>query len=186
MTRIRFAGSLVAVALILGVALAGDNLKSGPQAGQEIPGPFHPLNLTGAKAGEKNCLVCQNGSNPVAMIFAREVSEPLATLVKKIDAATGEHKDAKMGSFVVFLTDSEDLNKHVKDWAEKENIKNTILAVDNPAGPRGYKVAKDADITVVLYTNRAVKANHTFAKGELKEKDIDAILSDVSKILPNS
>jgi hypothetical protein len=186
MTKIRIAGSLVAVALMLSVAVAGDSLKSGPQTGDEIPGPFHPLNLTGAKAGEKNCLVCQNGGNPVAMIFAREVSEPLAVLVKKIDAATGEHKDAKMGSFVVFLTDSEDLNKHVSEWAAKENIKNTILAVDNPAGPKGYKVAKDADVTVVLYTNRAVKANYSFAKGELKEKDIDAIVSDVSKILPNS
>jgi hypothetical protein len=184
MTKIRIAGSLVAVALMLSVAVAGE--KSGPQAGEDIPGPFHPLNLTGAKAGEKNCLVCQNGGNPVAMIFAREVSEPLATLVKKIDAATGEHKDAKMGSFVVFLTDSEDLGKHVKEWAEKENVKNTILAVDNPAGPKGYNVAKDAEVTVVLYTNRAVKANYSFAKGELKEKDIDAILSDVSKILPNS
>ena len=96
MTKIRIAGSLVAVALMLSVAVAGDSLKSGPQTGDEIPGPFHPLNLTGAKAGEKNCLVCQNGGNPVAMIFAREVSEPLAVLVKKIDAATGEHKDAKV------------------------------------------------------------------------------------------
>ena len=171
---------------LVGGVLAAEAIKSGPQPGEELAGPFHPLNVTGPNAGEKQCLYCKNGTNPVAMIFAREVSEPLAVLVKKIDAATGEHKDAKMGSFVVFLTDSEDLNKHVTEWAAKENVKNTILAVDNPAGPKGYKVAKDADVTVVLYTNRAVKANYSFAKGELKEKDIDTILSDISKILPNS
>ena len=47
-----------------------------------------------------------------------------------------------------------------------------------------YKVNKDADVTVVLYTQHMVKANHTFAKGELKDKDIDAVVADVVKIVP--
>jgi hypothetical protein len=183
MTKIRIAGSLVAAALVLGVAWAGETVKSGPQVGEKIPGPFQPLHCNGENAGEKVCLVCKNGPNPVAMIFAREVSEPLTTLIKKIDASTAEHKDAKMGSFVVFCTDSDELGKQLKELAEKENIKNTILSIDNSAGPKGYNVAKDADVTVVLYTNQMVKANYAFAKGELKEKDIDAILGDVSKIL---
>ena len=37
-------------------ALAAD-LKSGPQVGENIPGPFHPLNVTGPTAGQKACLV---------------------------------------------------------------------------------------------------------------------------------
>jgi hypothetical protein len=89
-----------------------------------------------------------------------------------------------MGSFVVYLNDSEDLQKKLKAMAEKEGIKNCVLSVDNPAGPKGYEVAKDADVTVVLYTNRSVKANHAFRKGELKDKDIDAVVADVTKILP--
>jgi hypothetical protein len=36
--------------------LAGE-LQSGPAVGKSIPGPFHPLNVTGAKAGEKFCQV---------------------------------------------------------------------------------------------------------------------------------
>ena len=59
------------------------------------------------------------------------------------------------------------------------------MTIDNPAGPRGYKVAKDADVTVVLYQGRKVKANYAFKKGDLKDKDIDKILADVSKILPD-
>jgi hypothetical protein len=43
------------------------------------------------------------------MIFAREITGPLTSLVKKIDAATGEHSDARMGSFVVFLNDDENM-----------------------------------------------------------------------------
>ena len=43
---------------------AGEAVKSGPQTGEQVPGPFHPLNINGASAGQKNCLYCQNGTNP--------------------------------------------------------------------------------------------------------------------------
>jgi hypothetical protein len=178
------AGSLLSLALVLGTALAAESIKSGPQVGDDVPGPFHPLNVTGEKAGEKNCLFCSNGSNPVAMIFARETSDELTALIKKIDACTEKNKDNKMGSFVVFLSDSEGLADQLKKLAEKESIKRCVLSIDNPSGPKAYNVSKDADVTVVLYTNRVVKANYAFKKGELKEKDIDVVLGDVSKILP--
>src|SRR5262245_39740691 len=119
------------------------------------------------------------------MVFAREVTGPLTSLVKKIDQATAEHKDAKMGSFVVFLSDDEGLEKKLKDLAKREQIENTVMAIDNPAGPRGYNVAKDADVTVVFYTRHNVKVNHAFKKGELKESDAEQIAGEVSKILPD-
>jgi hypothetical protein len=177
-----FAAAVAAVALSLPVS-AGE-LKSGPQAGEKVPGPFHPVNVTGAHKGEKFCLFCVNGENPVAMVFAREHSPELAKLVKKIDEATAKHKDASMGSFVVFLSDKEGLDKELAEAATKHKIENTILAIDNPAGPAKYEVAKDADITVVLYVDRVVKANHSFKKGELKDGDIDTIVKDIPKILP--
>jgi hypothetical protein len=49
-------GTSLAV-LLAGSALADESLKSGPQVGQTIPGPFHPLNVTGTYAGEKACQV---------------------------------------------------------------------------------------------------------------------------------
>jgi hypothetical protein len=116
------------------------------------------------------------------MIFAREVSDPLTSLVKKIDAANDKNK--KMNSFVVFLSDKEGLKDQLKSLASKEGLKHTVLALDNPAGPKGYDVAKEADITVVLYTSRTVKSNHAFRKGELNEKAIDKIMADIPKILP--
>lgn len=184
MTKYRIATAAFAfLALVVGGVYAAEKLASGPQVGQEVPGPFHPLNVTGESAGQKACLYCKNGSNPVAMVFAREVSDPLTKLIKKIDAATLKNKDAKMGSFVVFLSDSEDLGKTLKDIADKEKIETCVLSIDNPAGPKGYKVAKDADVTVVFYADRKVKANYAFAKGELKDKDVEEIVSSVSKIL---
>jgi hypothetical protein len=48
-----FSAALLAVA---GVT-AGDALKSGPQAGQGLGGPFDVRNSTGKNAGKTNCLV---------------------------------------------------------------------------------------------------------------------------------
>jgi hypothetical protein len=173
----------LAVALLAGSVLAAEKIESGPQVGKKIPGPFHPLNVTGAKAGEKNCLVCQNGLNPVAMIFARETSDGLTKLMKKIDDVTAKNKACEMGSFVVFLGEKEGLQKKLETMAKDNNLKNIILAIDdNQAGPKGYNVSKDADVTVVLYVEQDVKANYAFKKGEMKDKDIEAIVADVAKI----
>jgi hypothetical protein len=185
MTKLRLAVvAVLALGLVVGSVLAADTLKSGPQVGKKVPGPFHPLNVTGDQAGQKFCLYCKNGEKPVAMIFARTVSQPVTALLKKIDAATAQHSKCEMGSFVVFLNDTEGLEKSLKDLAQKQNIKHTILSIDNPAGPKGYNVSKEADVTVVLYTDRTVKANYAFKKGQLKAKDIDTIVADVKKILP--
>jgi hypothetical protein len=181
-----FAASFVVFALIATPSFTAEKaeLQSGPQVNEKVPGPFHPLNVTGEFAGKKNCLFCSNGDNPVAMIFARQPSEAVTKLIQKIDAATGKNSGCNMGSFVVFLNDSEGLEKDLQAIAEKQKIKHCVLSIDNPAGPKGYKVNKDADVTVVLYTGRVVKANHAFKSGELKDANIDKILGDVAKILP--
>ena len=116
------------------------------------------------------------------MIFAREIDSNLTSLVKKIDAATVDNKSCKMGSFVVFCSDDKDLEARLKELAEKEGLKQCVLSLDNPAGPKGYKVEKDAAITVVLYNQREIKANYAFKKGEMKAEDIEKIVKDLPKI----
>ncbi|MCE9533258.1 MAG: hypothetical protein K8T89_19340 [Planctomycetes bacterium] len=172
----------VAIVLFASSAFAADTIKSGPQVGEKVPGPFHPLNINGEMAGKKHCLFCENGQNPVAMIFARDVDENVIALIKKIEAATAANSSAMMGSFVVFLSDNKDLEGKLKQVAEKTGLKKCVLSIDNPAGPKGYEIAEKADVTVVLYVERGVKANHSFAKGGLTPKAIDAIVEDVKKI----
>ena len=56
--RLRTAvGAPLALVLAFGCTLAADALKSGPQTGERLPGPFHPLNINGEAAGQKQCLV---------------------------------------------------------------------------------------------------------------------------------
>jgi hypothetical protein len=173
------------VALSVGVVWAAETIKSGPQVGEDLKGPFHPLNITGEQAGKKNCLYCSNGSNPVAMIFARSASEELGTLCKKIEACCEKNSECKMGSFVVVCTDEEGTDAKLKKLAKDNDLKKVVLSIDNPAGPDGYKVNKDAEITVVLYVDRNVKANFAYKKGEMKETDIEEVVKAIPKILPS-
>lgn len=118
------------------------------------------------------------------MIFAREINDNLTGLVKKIDAITTSTGTKTTGSFVVFLNDEEGLEKKLEDLAKKEGIKECVLAIDSPAGPGGYKIAKEADVTVVIYKGRKVENNFAFKKGELKEGDIEKIVKAYEAILP--
>lgn len=165
----------------LGIAQQG--LKSGPQVGDDVPGPYHPLNVTGPYAGQKKCLFCQHGANPVAVVFAREVTPQVADLIKKLDDATGKNKDASMGSYAVFCSDNEKLQDQLKELAGKSKLANLPLTVDNAAGPADYKIAKDADVTVLLYKDFTVKSNFAFRKGELKDAEVSKIVADVAKIV---
>jgi hypothetical protein len=117
------------------------------------------------------------------VVFAREVTDSLTSLVKKIEEATEKNNDARMGSFVVFCSDEEGLKKKLEELADKEKLKKTILTIDNPAGPEGYDIAKDADVTVLLYVGQTVKVNHAYKKGELTNREVDRILSELPKIL---
>jgi hypothetical protein len=112
------------------------------------------------------------------MVFAREVT----SLVKKLDQANDKNKG--MANFFVFLSDDEGLEKQLKDLAEKEGLKNTVLTIDSPRGPSGYDIAKDADVTVILYKQKNVKINHAYKKGEFQQKDVEKIVSnDLPKIV---
>lgn len=114
------------------------------------------------------------------MIFAREISDPLTSLVKKVDET---NKDKKMGSFVVFLSDDEGMEKKIKGLAEKEKLDKTWLMLADPSGPPDYNLAKSADVTVILYVGKKVKVNRAYKKDEFKADDVEAILKDLPKIL---
>jgi hypothetical protein len=116
------------------------------------------------------------------MIFARDVDEPLVKLLVKIDEAAAKNRKQEMGAFVVFLSSQEGLAERLKSVAGKHKFKHLVLSIDEPAGPEDYKVAANADVTVVLYREHLVRSNHGFRKGELNDKAIERILADVPKI----
>ncbi len=115
-------------------------------------------------------------------MFARKTSEPLASLVKQIDAKIGENGALK--SFVVILTDqgekaADDLRKLAKD----RSIQHVPLTLhQDPAGPSDYDIARDADVTVLMWRKHEVKVNRAY-KGSLTDAEVRAIVADVPKVL---
>ena len=115
-------------------------------------------------------------------VFARKTSEPLASLVKQIDKKIGENP--KLKGFVVITPKKGDKPaEDLKNLASSANIRHVPLTVgESPDGPPDYEIAKDADVTVLMWKHHMVKANRAY-KGELAHGDIRSIVADISKIL---
>jgi hypothetical protein len=119
------------------------------------------------------------------MVFAKEANGSLTSLVKKVEAAVTANKSAGLRAFAVLTSDAKGLEESLKKLAESEKINQTVLTIDNPGGPEQLKLASTADVTVVLYVKKQVKATVAF-KGTLTDKDLDQALADLPKILPET
>jgi hypothetical protein len=118
----------------------------------------------------------------VVCVFARKTSEPLASLVKQIDKQIADNRQLK--SFVVVLGGAPDRGREeLRKLASENGIKSVPLTMfGEPGGPPEYELSKNADITVLMWNHHKVKVNHAF-KGELTDKDIETIVSDIPKVV---
>ncbi len=173
------------VALLSAGMVAAGSVTSGPQVGDKVPGPFKPMNVTGEDAGKASCQYCRNGSRPVAVVFAKEVTPALARLVAKIDAANVASKDG-MGSYVVVCNEAPGVDRQLLAVAQQMRIQQTILTTYKAGGPEKYRLSPEADVTVLLYNHFTVKANRAFKKSELTEEAIDAVVADLGKMLADN
>ena len=115
-------------------------------------------------------------------VFARKTSEPLTSLVKQIDKKIGENGALK--SFVVLVPkNGDEPADSLKKFAKDAGIKHVPLTVgESPDGPPDYEIAKNADITVLMWRDGTVKVNHAF-KGELTDENVRTIVNDIRKVL---
>ena len=120
------------------VHAAADDVKSGPQPGEAIPGPFHFLNVNGPHASNPHCLVCEFGLRPAVLIFARTPPTdkgPLGDLLHKLDEAVDRHKNAELRSGLIVLSDDftkEDARKQLVRRLEgsTKDLKRVLVAMN--------------------------------------------------------
>jgi len=173
--------AMAAVMTMATVAFA--EVTSGPQVAERV-GAFTVTKVTGnpddgVADGRTLCYRCKMGQRPVVMIFARSADEKLAKLLKELDEELEEHADDKLTGFVNMIgSDAESLKKASADFVAKHGIKRLAFVVpeDTQNGPPDFKIAPDADLTVICYKNGTVKANHAFAKGGLSEEKVGAVV----------
>src|SRR5260221_5065473 len=123
MRRCSLAFSVVVASLSCSMAcFAAEAIKSGPQPGETLAGPFHCLNINGEHARNLHCLVCEYGLKPTVVVFARDSAtgnKAFASLLQKLDEAVGRHKNARLRSFVVFLSEEFTKEEGRKDVVSK-------------------------------------------------------------------
>lgn len=174
---------LAVVGVLSSVSFAGD-LKSGLEVGEKAPA-FIVRDVTGPNQGKSLCYRCSYGGRPVVSVFTRGADGKISELVKELDLVVGENADKQMRAFVVLLSDDEDADAgKLTKLAEDKEVKSTPLTIfDGLAGPPEYKIAKDADVTVLMWRGQKVLANHAFKAGELDGKAVKSVVADTAKLL---
>jgi hypothetical protein len=160
---------------------------SGPRVGQR-PGPYSFVLSTGSERGKSHCYICETADRPMVIVFARNLSDPLGRLVRKLDQAVGAHKDAELRSWVTLLAEDESkLNKSIVDWERKLALKRVPIGVfEDVAGPPSYRLHAEAEITVLVAVKQKVVVNFAFRAGELSDRRIEEILASLPRILPET
>jgi hypothetical protein len=113
------------------------------------------------------------------------MTDPLAKLAKGLDKGLTDHKAKELRAWVTFLSDDQtSLDPKLVAWAKKQGLRDVPLGVfEDVGGPPTYKLAKDADVTVLLYVKQKVVANFAFRAGELTDAKVDDVLKELPKMV---
>jgi hypothetical protein len=179
-------GAVAAAVCCLTAALASDlsaqdPCKSGLQPGLR-PGPYSAVVVTGPQRGQSFCYICETADKPAVIIFARSMSDGLGKLALGVDKALDVHKTSDLRGWITFLHDDQaSIDDKIVKWAKHHAVSTMPIAVfEDVGGPPSYKLAKDADVTVMLFTKQKVVYNFAFRSGELT----DARVAEVLKAIP--
>lgn len=172
--------------LVAPAAAQADPCVSGLTPGMR-PGPYSFILSTGANRGQAQCFICETADRPAVIIFARGMSEALGKLVNQLDKSLVEHKAADLRGWVTLLSaDQAKLDPELVRWTQKHGLKSLPVGTfEDQTGPPSYRLAADADITVLFFVKRKVVANFAFRAGELSEEASGEVMKALAKILPD-
>ena len=183
-TRFLAFGAILGVLCACCAGTAQAPCQSSLQVGQR-PGPYAALVATGPLRGQSHCFICETEDRPAVIVFARTLSEPLGKLAHELDKALSRHKNAELRAWITFLSnDQTSLDPKVVQWGQKHATGDLPLAVfEDLDGPPSYRIARDADVTILLSTRQRVVANFAFRAGELNEERVREVLRALPQIL---
>jgi hypothetical protein len=156
-------------------------VKSGPEVGKDLPGPFRPYNVTGKEAGNYHCVICPQGLDPLVLVFVRnsglgkeaDQNSKLLQLLADLNSVATKEVKARVSVAAVFLFD--DLKDVVKNdelrkgYVEKlsafqtDKINDVTLCLESAEGPKAYGLNPDAKVTILVCSKLRVLANFAYA-----------------------
>lgn len=192
MYKLTTAFVIMLVSCSLGLAeaakqVAKQTVKSGLQQGASTFA-FHVDDITGPRKGSSLCYACAFGKHAVINIQATKIDADLIALLKELDGLVAPARKIKGDSkhaFLVYLTEDPDAAaKELNTVASKLKLKNIPLTIyDELTGPPPYKLSKDAEVTVMMWKDAKVTANHAFAAGGLDSDDVKVVLQSAKNFL---
>ncbi len=168
------------------------------QVGKDLPGSFHPYNVTGPHKEHFHCLVSEHDLDPMVMIFYKNVdfADPLPNLVKQLDVAIDKNPGTRLGAFVVFVPDDlaevvgqddkgddarRGLEKKVADKAADWKLKHVVLCLDSKADLERYHLSDANVATVVLYNKLKIVAVFALPQSDFTDGAVEKILAAVAE-----
>jgi hypothetical protein len=119
------------------------------------------------------------------VVFARSTSDALGNLAAQLDRAAAEKKPGDFRAWVTFLSDDQPgLDPQLVRWSQKHGLKSVPVGVfEDPTGPPSYRLAREADVTVLLFVKRKVVANFAYRAGELNDEAVREVIKALPRIL---
>lgn len=170
------------ILLLLMSALASADVESGPAVGSKTPA-LKVLAATGDHEGKEVDYAADREDRPTIYLFvqADKFERPTARFMKVLDEAAP--KVAKKCEIVaIWLTDDADATKAYLPRAQMSlKFENTPLCVftGKKSGPEDWGINPDADVTVVVVTNKTVKAR--FGYRSLNDTNVPEVEAALKK-----
>jgi hypothetical protein len=169
--------------LILLAVMMADPCVSGVPVGKR-PGPYSFLVATGPERGKQTCFICEQAEKPAVVVFTRLLSDPVGRLMATLDAEVPPREKQGFKVWMTQLTDKADLDALAK-WSQKQALKNVpVGAFEDSDGPPAYKLAAEAEVTVLVFVKEKVVVNRAYRAGELNEVAIKDIKLSLQRLNP--
>ena len=153
------------------------------------------------RTDKPHCLVCANGLNPMVAVFAPKIptdpADPLVALLKDLDQAALDRKEASFAATVSFLVLPDELQfdkardkfvDEAKAMADQSKLRVVPvgLAEKKSKATAAWKLddGKAESVTVVFYHRLRVVERWTFEDGKPTDADRKAILDAIEKEVP--
>jgi hypothetical protein len=152
----------------------------------ERPRPYTFHVSTGPQRGQGlTCYICETADKPAIIVFARTMTDPLGKLLQGLDKSIVTNKASELRAWTTFLAeDPLKLDPQLVEWGKKQALVNVPLgAFAGVDGPPTYKLAREADVTVLLFVKQKVVANFAFRNGELTEAKVADVLKAVPQLV---
>ena len=178
-----FRSAMILVAAVTLTALAGgDQVFSGPQAGEKLT-PFKVHAFSGPQAGKEIQLLADPKETPRLVIFVHEITRPVLQLLRPVDQYAKRLAADGLETHVVWLTADKTKTEAYLEQAKKSLALQApvVISLDGIEGPGNYGLNRKVTLTLLVAKGNKVVAN--FAIVQPNETDAPKVGAALAKLM---